>query len=47
MRFAFRLAKLLAVLFAIFAACGTSRALAGPPYVTDDPEPTDFRNWES
>jgi hypothetical protein len=46
MRFAFRLAKLLAVLFAIFAACGASRALAGPPYVTDDPEPTDFRDWE-
>jgi len=21
-------------------------ALAGPPYVTDDPEPTDYRNWE-
>jgi hypothetical protein len=23
-----------------------SRALAGPPYVTDDPEPVPFRNWE-
>ena len=23
-----------------------TRALAGPPYVTDDPEPVPFRNWE-
>ncbi len=23
-----------------------SSALAGPPYVTDDPEPVPFRNWE-
>jgi hypothetical protein len=23
-----------------------SRAVAGPPFVTDDPQPTDYRNWE-
>lgn len=24
----------------------SSPALAGPPFLTDDPEPTDFRHWE-
>jgi len=28
------------------AACCPSAACAGPPYVTDDPVPTDYRNWE-
>ena len=25
---------------------GTSPALAGPPYLTDDPEPTDYKHFE-
>lgn len=25
---------------------GSSRALAGPPYITDDPEPVDYQHWE-
>jgi len=30
-----------------FVALGMSRAaIAGPPFVTDDPVPTDYRNWE-
>ncbi len=33
-------------LIAIGACLGASRADAGPPYVTDDPAPTDYRNWE-
>jgi hypothetical protein len=45
-RFLPRLAKVLAVLVLIFAALGAARAVAGPPYVTDDPEPTDYRHWE-
>jgi hypothetical protein len=35
----------LAVFCATFVALA-SRADAGPPFVTDDPEPTDYRNWE-
>ena len=30
----------------IGAACGCGVAIAGPPYVTDDPEPTDTAKWE-
>jgi hypothetical protein len=29
------------------AALASARALAGPPYVTDDPEPTDTGHWEN
>jgi hypothetical protein len=28
------------------AACWAGAAAAGPPYVTDDPEPTDLGHWE-
>jgi hypothetical protein len=28
------------------ALIDASAAVAGPPYVTDDPVPTDYRNWE-
>src|ERR1700685_4496853 len=34
-----------ASLLALVAA--TSPALAGPPYITDDPEPTDTGHWEN
>ena len=30
----------------ILATFGASRAAAGPPFVTDDPEPTEYRHWE-
>lgn len=33
---------LLAVLLALPASCG----FAGPPFITDDPEPVDFQHWE-
>jgi hypothetical protein len=45
-RFILRRAKLLAFVALAFVALGTSRTLAGPPFVTDDPEPTDYRHWE-
>lgn len=45
-RFILRHAKLLAFIVVAFVALGTARALAGPPFVTDDPEPTDYRHWE-
>jgi hypothetical protein len=28
------------------AALGSPTAMAGPPYVTDDPEPVEYRHWE-
>ena len=31
---------------AMLAASVTPPALAGPPYVSDDPEPTDYRHFE-
>lgn len=31
---------------AVVAALCAAPAIAGPPYLTDDPEPTDFRHWE-
>jgi hypothetical protein len=31
---------------ALFAVAWSSRALAGPPYVTDDPEPVEPHHWE-
>jgi hypothetical protein len=30
----------------IIASFCTPRAVAGPPFVTDDPEPTEYRHWE-
>ena len=36
----------LAGLVVAFTLLGASQALAGPPFVTDDPEPTDYRHWE-
>ncbi len=30
----------------VAAAAVASRAAAGPPYATDDPEPVEFRHWE-
>jgi len=30
----------------LLAISSASRAVAGPPFVTDDPVPTDYRNWE-
>lgn len=35
-----------AVALLITAATASSPAAAGPPYVTDDPEPTDLGHWE-
>ena len=40
-------ARLVAVaLFCTMARRDASAAVAGPPYVTDDPVPTDYRTWE-
>ena len=36
----------IATLIALAAALAAGPALAGPPYATDDPEPTDLRGWE-
>ena len=34
-------------LLALFvASCGAVPALAGPPFVSDDPEPTEAGHWE-
>jgi hypothetical protein len=41
-----RLLPALTMLVVLSALFGASRAAAGPPYVTDDPEPTDYRHWE-
>lgn len=41
-----RLLRALMFLAAITTCFGASRAVAGPPYVTDDPEPVDHRHWE-
>jgi hypothetical protein len=34
------------MLVILWVVAGTTRAMAGPPYVTDDPDPTDYRHWE-
>ena len=34
------------VVFAASLSLGSSGALAGPPFVTDDPEPVELRHWE-
>lgn len=31
---------------AALLACASAAVLAGPPFVTDDPEPVDYRHWE-
>lgn len=36
----------MAPLATIFASFGPACAVAGPPYVTDDPDPTEYRHWE-
>jgi hypothetical protein len=38
--------RLVLASFSFAALLLASRGLAGPPYVTDDPEPVPFRNWE-
>jgi hypothetical protein len=38
--------RALVLLVAITACFGASAALAGPPFVTDDPEPVDPHHWE-
>ena len=30
----------------IAALCGARQARAGPPFITDDPEPVDLGHWE-
>lgn len=35
-----------AVLVVVLICLLTTHALAGPPYVTDDPEPVEYRHWE-
>jgi len=34
------------VLLALLGACLTGKTQAGPPYVTDDPEPVEYQHWE-
>jgi hypothetical protein len=36
----------LACLFAMVALLATNPVLAGPPFITDDPEPVDLGHWE-
>lgn len=36
----------LAFLVLATALLGSGRAIAGPPFVTDDPEPVEFKHWE-
>jgi hypothetical protein len=35
------------LLVLVLSAATASPAIAGPPYVTDDPEPTDTGHWEN
>jgi hypothetical protein len=37
---------IIALLALLFIALTASPVLAGPPFVTDDPEPTDYQHWE-
>jgi hypothetical protein len=41
-----RLLPALIVFVGGFSALDVPPAVAGPPYVTDDPEPTEYRHWE-
>lgn len=38
--------KRLAAIAGLYAGLGLASALAGPPYLSDDPEPTDYRHFE-
>jgi hypothetical protein len=44
--FRFRQSPALSSVLAGFLALWTSSAFAGPPYVADDPEPTDYQHFE-
>ena len=35
-----------AVVLAAMTVGGALNVLAGPPFLTDDPEPVDYQNWE-
>jgi hypothetical protein len=35
----------IAVLLAAITLMASERAIAGPPFVTDDPEPVDYHHW--
>jgi hypothetical protein len=39
-------ARLVAALAVALWACMAASASAGPPFLTDDPEPVDYRHWE-
>jgi hypothetical protein len=41
-----RASRLVFVLVVLLTTVSVQPALAGPPYVTDDPEPTDYRHFE-
>ncbi len=43
---AFRVAKIAALAIGLSLILAT-RTLAGPPYLTDDPEPVDYQHWEN
>jgi hypothetical protein len=36
----------LGLVFVLALLCASGRAWAGPPYLTDDPEPVKYRHWE-
>ena len=41
-----KFALLLVLILFVLTLCAAVAALAGPPYVTDDPEPVEYRHWE-
>lgn len=41
-----RFGQTIALAFVFWAIVPPSFAFAGPPFVTDDPEPTDYQHWE-
>jgi hypothetical protein len=43
----YRLAPRAGLLVFVLSAVTASPSIAGPPYVTDDPEPTDTGHWEN
>ena len=38
--------KKISIVLTIFTLTGALPALAGPPFLTDDPEPVDYQHWE-
>jgi hypothetical protein len=38
--------KKASVILAVMMIGGSFKVLAGPPFLTDDPEPVDYQNWE-